>query len=267
MTSDDLIWVGATPLGSDEMEKFRKDLILRRTVLWVPTGLILAMGLLFFFELPLSELESVATLLFAFFVGIILGRLSGNQRYRQIRDALLDGLDVAPLLQQEGRGIASRVLGMPGGADILDVLMRPHEGGALSKERDKWGRVVYKTRGEDPKGPAEGSGADTIDARMPRIDAMTPRPEFEGIEGELTRGEKLVQEANVARDLKSQEAWETAEKADPELIEAGVDKLGDLVAKGHDFGEGGDFPVAPTRVEPNTPPPLPSELDDDSSLD
>ena len=267
MTSDDLIWVGATPLGSDEMEKFRKDLILRRTVLWVPTGLILAMGLLFFFELPLSELESVATLLFAFFVGIILGRLSGNQRYRQIRDALLDGLDVAPLLQQEGKGIASRVLGMPGGADILDVLMRPHEGGALSKERDKWGRVVYKTRGEDPKGPAEGSGADTIDARMPRIDAMTPRPEFEGIEGELTRGEKLVQEANVARDLKSQEAWETAEKADPELIEAGVDKLGDLVAKGHDFGEGGDFPVAPTRVEPNTPPPLPSELDDDSSLD
>ena len=267
MASDDLIWVGATPLGSDEMERFRKDLILRRTVLWVPTGLILAMGLLFYFELPLAELESVATLLFSFFVGIILGRVSGNQRYRQIRDALLDGLDVAPLLQQEGKGIASRVLGMPGGADILDVLMRPHEGGALSKERDKWGRVVYKTRGEDPKGPAEGSGADTIDARMPRIDAMTPRPEFEGIEGELTRGEKLVQEANVARDLKSQEAWETAEKADPELIEAGVDKLGDLVAKGHDFGEGGDFPVAPTRVEPNTPPPLPSELDDDSSLD
>ena len=267
MASDDLIWVGATPLGSDEMERFRKDLILRRTVLWVPTGLILAMGLLFYFELPLSELESVATLLFSFFVGIILGRVSGNQRYRQIRDALLDGLDVAPLLQQEGKGIASRVLGMPGGADILDVLMRPHEGGALSKERDKWGRVVYKTRGEDPRGPAEGSGADTIDSRMPRIDAMTPRPEFDGIEGELTEGEKLVQEANVARDLKSQEAWETAEKADPELIEAGVDKLGDLVAKGHDFGEGGDFPVAPTRVEPNTPPPLPSELDDDSSLD
>ena len=267
MASEDLIWVGATPLGSDEMDRFRKDLILRRTVIWVPTGLILAMGLLFYFELPLSELESVATLLFSFFVGIILGRVSGNQRYRQIRDALLDGLDVAPLLQQEGKGIASRVLGMPGGADILDVLMRPHEGGALSKERDKWGRVVYKTRGEDPRGPAEGSGADTIDSRMPRIDAMTPRPEFDGIEGELTEGEKLVQEANVARDLKSQEAWETAEKADPELIEAGVDKLGDLVAKGHDFGEGGDFPVAPTRVEPNTPPPLPSELDEDSSLD
>lgn len=267
MTSDDLIWVGAAPLSSDEMERFRKDLVLRRTVLWVPTGLILAMGLLFFFELPLSEIESVATLLFAFFVGLFLGRVSGNQRYRQIRDALLDGMDVAPLLQQEGRAIASRVLGMPGGADILDVLMRPQEGGALSKERDKWGRVVYKTRGEDPRGPAEGAGADTIDSRMPRIDAMTPRPEFEGIEGELTEGEKLVREANVARDLKSQEAWEAAEKSDPELIEAGVEKLGDLVAKGHDFGEGGDFPVAPTRADPNTPPPSPPERDEDSSLD
>ena len=267
MSSDDLIWVGAAPLSSDEMERFRKDLVLRRTVLWVPTGLILAMGLLFYFELPLSEMESVATLLFAFFVGLFLGRLSGNQRYRQIRDALLDGMDVAPLLQQEGRAIASRVLGMPGGADILDVLMRPQEGGALSKERDKWGRVVYKTRGEDPRGPAEGAGADTIDSRMPRIDAMTPRPEFDGIEGELTEGEKLVREANVARDLKSQEAWEAAEKADPELIEAGVEKLGDLVGKGHDFGEGGNFPVAPTRADPNTPPPSLPEHDEDSSLD
>ena len=267
MASDDLNWVGAAPLSSDDMERFRKGLILRRMVLWVPTGLILAMGLLFYFELPLSELESVATLLFAFFVGVFLGRVSGNQRYRQIRDALLEGMDVAPLLQQEGKGIASRVLGMPGGADILDVLMRPQEGGALSKERDKWGRVVYKTRGEDPRGPAEGSGADTIDSRMPRIDAMTPRPEFEGLEGELTEGEKLVQEANTARDLKSQESWEAAEKSDPGLIEAGVEKLGDLVAKGHDFGEGGDFPRAPTRAEPNTPPPSSSEPDEDLSLD
>ena len=267
MASDNLIWVGAAPLSSDDMEKFRKDLILRRTVLWVPTGLLLAMGLLFYFELPLSEMESIATLLFSFFVGMFLGRLSGNQRYKQIRDALLDGLNVAPLLQQEGRGIASRVLGMPGGTDILDVLMRPQEGGVLSKEKDKWGRVVYKTRGEDPRGPAEGSGADTIDSRMPRIDAMTPRPEFEGLEGELTEGEKLVQEANIARDLKSQEAWDSAEKTDSDLIEAGVEKLGDLVAKGHDFGKGGDFPVAPTRAEPNTPPPSPSELDEDSSQD
>ena len=166
-------------------------------------------------------------------------------------------MNVTPLLQQEGRGITARFLGMPGGADILDVLMRPDESGVLSKEQDEWGRVVYKTRGRDPKGPAEGSGADTIDSRMPRIDAMTPRPEFEGIEGELTEGEKLVAEANMARDEKAQEAWETAESQDPDLVEAGVEKLGDLVAKGHFSGAGGgdDFPEAPTRAAPNTPLP------------
>ena len=233
MASGDLVWVGAAPLGADEMKRLRKDLILQRTVLWVPTGLLLAILMLFLSKLSLSSPESILTLSFAFFVGLILGRISGNQRFSQIQNALLEGLDIAPMLHQEGRGITARFLGMPGGSDILDVLMRPQEGGALSKEKDEWGRVVYKTRGVDPKGPAEGSGADTIDSRMPRIDAMSPRPEFEGLEGELTKGEKLREEANIVRDEKSQKAWKESEEADADLIEAGVEKLGDLVAKGH----------------------------------
>lgn len=267
MTSGDLVWVGAAPLGAREMKRLRRDLILQRTVLWVPTGLIISMLMLFLFNLPLSTPESILTLLFAFVVGIGLGRISGNQRYKHIQNALLEGLDIAPMLHQEGRGITARFLGMPGGADILDVLMRPQEGGVLSKEKDQWGRVVYKTRGEDPRGPAEGSGADTIDSRMPRIDAMEPRPEFDGLEGELTKGEKLREEANVARDVKSQEAWELSETSDPELIEAGVEKLGDLVAQGHEFEGGGDFPQSPTRSAPNTPLPSLPERDEDSPQD
>ena len=104
---------------------------------------------------------------------------------------------------------------------------------------------------------------------MPRIDAMTPRPEFEGLEGELTKGEKLIEEANVARDEKAQKAWTESEETDTDLIEAGVEKLGDLVAQGH-FAEnesGEEFPRAPKLESPNTPPPSPPELDDDSSLD
>ena len=233
MASGDLVWVGAAPLGADEMKRLRRDLILQRTVLWVPTGLLIAMLMLFLSKLSLSSPESILTLSFAFFVGLILGRVSGNQRFSDIQNALLEGLDIAPMLHQEGRGITARFLGMPGGPDILDVLMRPQEGGALSKEKDEWGRVVYKTRAADPKGPAEGSGADTIDSRMPRIDAMTPRPEFEGLEGELTKGEKLREEANIVRDEKAQKAWQESEEADTDLIEAGVEKLGDLVAKGH----------------------------------
>ena len=269
MSSDDLIWVGSAPLSPEDMRRLRRDLILQRTVLWVPTSLILSISMLFYAGLKLSEPESIATVAISFFAALLLARKSGYQRYRQIRTGLISGMNVTPLLQQEGRGITARFLGMPGGADILDVLMRPDESGVLSKEQDEWGRVVYKTRGRDPKGPAEGSGADTIDSRMPRIDAMTPRPEFEGIEGELTEGEKLVAEANTARDEKAQEAWKLAEEQDPDLVEAGVEKLGDLVAKGHfsGGGVGGDFPEAPTRAAPNTPPPSLPTRDEGQSQD
>ena len=255
MSSDDLIWVGSAPLSSEEMGRLRRDLILQRAVLWVPTGLILSISMLFISGLELSAPESIATVSISFLAALLFARKSGNHRYRLIRNGLISGMNVTPLLQQESRGIAARVLGVPGGADILDVLMRPEKGGALSKEQDEWGRVVYKTRGRDPKGPAEGSGADTIDARMPRIDA--------------TEGEKLMAEANVARDERAQEAWEIAESQDPDLIEAGVEKLGDLVAARH-FSEiegGGDFPEAPTRAAPNTPPPSLPTRDEDPSQD
>ena len=98
---------------------------------------------------------------------------------------------------------------------------------------------------------------------MPRIDGMTPRPEYEGLEGELTEGEKLIEEANVVRDEKAQKAWQESEEADADLIEAGVEKLGDLVAQGHDFGEGGNFPEAPKLDPPNTPEPSQKETEDD----
>ena len=265
MSRGDLVWVGAAPLGADEMEKLRRGLILQRTVVWIPTGLILAMLLLYFFKLSLSSPESILTLSFTILVGLVLGRISGRQRYTQFQNALLEGLDIAPMLHEEGRTFAARVLGMPGGPDILDVLMRPHEGGALAKEKDKWGRVVYKTRAEDPKGPAEGSGSDTIDAGMPRIDAMTPRPEFEGLEGELTKGEKLIEEANVVRDEKAHKAWQESEESDTELVEAGVEKLGDLVAQGHFSEKDGDeeFPEAPKLDPPNSPQPSQKETEKD----
>ena len=265
MSDEDLAWVGAAPLGKEEMERLRKDLITQRTVIWVPLGFLVALSLLYFFERNLAEPEAILTLAFTMIIGVIFGRVSGKQRYAQIQNAMMDGLDIAPLLEEEGRGMAARVLGMPGGTDVLDVVMRPEKGGVMAKEKDKWGRVVYKTRGMDPKGPAEGSGADTIDSSMPRVDAMTPRPEFEGLEDDLTAGEQLVEEANIVKDVKAQEAWERAESSDPDLIEAGVSKLGDLIGTGH-FSEqmqNEEFPVAPTRADPNTPPPSLPTRDED----
>lgn len=103
------------------------------------------------------------------------------------------------------------------------------------KTTDKQGRLIYKTRGKDPKGPASGIGADTFGEIVNRVDAMTARPELEGIEGPLTKSEKLVEKANEIAAEKALKEWAEAEANDPDLIEAGVEKLGDLVASGH-FG-------------------------------
>ena len=62
---------------------------------------------------------------------------------------------------------------------------------------------------------------------------MDPRPEFDDLEGELTRAEETVAEADLIAAERAQKRWEKQEQEDPELIEAGVEKLGDLVAKGH----------------------------------
>ena len=89
MSSDDLVWVGAAPLDSEDMNRLRRDLILQRTLLWVPTGFVIAIILLFLFKLPLSAPESILTLVFTFFIGLGFGRMSGNQRFNQIKDALI----------------------------------------------------------------------------------------------------------------------------------------------------------------------------------
>jgi hypothetical protein len=269
MAGEDLDWVGSAPLDPEVMKTLQRDLIVRRILLWVPGGLILSLVILFNLGISLRSNEAITLFAIVFIIGIVIGRSSGRSRFDRIQSALVEGMDIAPLLEEEEKHITSRILGLPGGQDILDVIMRPREGGALAKHKDKWGRVVYTTRAADPKGPAEGGGADTIDSRMPRIDAMTSRPEFEGIEGELSEGEKLVEEADELRDQAAQKDWGASEAADTELIEAGVEKLGDLVATGH-FSTTpveSDFPEAPKRASPNKNPPSQLEQDEDSSQD
>ncbi len=105
----------------------------------------------------------------------------------------------------------------------------------LAKEVSSSGGAIYKTRGKDPNGVALGGGADTFDSNMPTIDGMELKIEHKGLEAELERSTVIKVEAdNIAAEI-SQTSWETAERNDPELIEAGVERLGDLVGQGH-FG-------------------------------
>ena len=117
----------------------------------------------------------------------------------------------------------------------VDQIINNVSNDPLAKEVSSTGGAIYKTRGKDPKGVAFGGGADTFDTNMPTIDGMELKIEHEGLEGELDRSTLIKVEAdNIAAEL-SQTSWESAERNDPELIEVGVERLGDLVGQGH-FG-------------------------------
>lgn len=118
---------------------------------------------------------------------------------------------------------------------VVDRIIEDAPDNPLQKTMSPSGGAVYMTRGRDPKGVAEGGGADTFDPRNPQIDGMDLRPEHEGLEGELRKSHEVKIEADEIVADDAQKAWEEAEKNDPELIEAGVERLGDLVGTGH-FG-------------------------------
>ena len=156
---------------------------------------------------------------------------------RLVDDILEGRATVTELLEQysgDPSTFIDSIMNLAGTTSALETLLEGRgESGELAKELDKWGRTVYSTRGKDPRGPAKGKGADTFEKSLARVDAMTPHPELEGLEGELTKSEKIVEEANIIAAEDAQKRWERSEANDPELIEAGVTKLGDLVARGH----------------------------------
>ena len=64
------------------------------------------------------------------------------------------------------------------------------------------------------------------------MDPNLHEDEYLGLEGELRVSERLVEEANQQYAEQAQQQWEVAEARDLDNIEAGVKRLGDLVASG-----------------------------------
>ena len=89
-----------------------------------------------------------------------------------------------------------------------------------------------RTRGTDEKGPAFDKAEARVDTTLVRVDPSLHEGDYEGLEGDLKVSEKLVEEANQQYAAVAQRQWEAAEKNDVDLIEAGVERLGDLVASG-----------------------------------
>ncbi|MGB1679014.1 MAG: hypothetical protein ACPHFV_03115 [Poseidonia sp.] len=92
--------------------------------------------------------------------------------------------------------------------------------------------TYLRTRGTDEKGPAFDKAEGRVDPTLLRVDPSLHEADYEGLEGDLEVSEKLVEEANQYYAAVAQRQWEAAEKNDVDLVEAGVERLGDLVASG-----------------------------------
>lgn len=86
-----------------------------------------------------------------------------------------------------------------------------------------------RTRGADPAGPDWGKTDFKLGHEPVRRDAIAEGTKYSGMEGDLTSGEKMVADANSKYAKMAQKRWEIAEANDSDLIEYGVEKLGDLV--------------------------------------
>jgi hypothetical protein len=90
-------------------------------------------------------------------------------------------------------------------------------------------KTQRRNRGSDEKGFTSGRTDSQLDVSQVRRDSSLSESAYQGLEGDLRPSELLVNEANVRYEEKAQQRWQEAESKDSDLIEAGVERLGDLV--------------------------------------
>ena len=90
-------------------------------------------------------------------------------------------------------------------------------------------KTQRRMRGSDEKGFTSGKTVSPLDSARKRRDASLSDPMYVGLEDDLRPSELLVSQANERYEQRAQERWDAAESADQDLIEAGVERLGDLV--------------------------------------
>ena len=95
-----------------------------------------------------------------------------------------------------------------------------------------------RTRGKDARGFTGGVIESELDGEQ-AIRPVSKEDQYSELEQALTITERVKAEADKRYAEHAQQRWEEAERNDPDLIEAGVTRLGDLVAtdyfeKNHD---------------------------------
>ena len=147
------------------------------------------------------------------FTVLLLVNTANHRKALQREESLLRLLEVN-LDLFEGHSYRERLI-LAAQTDTFDELQVRKNKGAV--------------RGQDDKGFTGGQKAQPLDTNANRRDASHSDGEYEGLEGELRRSEHLVNEANTRYEKKANEQWQASESSDADLIEAGVERLGDLV--------------------------------------
>lgn len=88
-----------------------------------------------------------------------------------------------------------------------------------------------RSRGGDEKGPSFGDKTSKFSTDKSRIDAFENK-QYDNIESTNTQTEVLVDMADKQYAKDAAKQWTDSEKKDPDLIEAGVENLGDLLKTG-----------------------------------
>jgi hypothetical protein len=102
-----------------------------------------------------------------------------------------------------------------------------------------------RTRGGDERGFTGGVIESDLDEEQ-AIRPVSNHDQYEDLEQELTIAEQVKAEADQRYAEHAQQRWEEAERNDPDLIEAGVTRLGDLVAT--DYFEKNHDPEAVSKL-------------------
>ena len=139
--------------------------------------------------------------------------VSSKRKAFERQEALFMLLEVAPeILEQSNR---------------MDVAFQAAKTGNIQSIQVS--KTQRRNRGSDEKGFTSGIIESQLDKSQTRRDSALSESTYQGLEDDLRPSELLVNEANVQYQKIAQQKWNEAESKDKDLIEAGVERLGDLV--------------------------------------
>ena len=99
------------------------------------------------------------------------------------------------------------------------------------KESSFVNKEYLRNRGQDEKGPSFHHN-DSLFSIKKTIVVPVSNEEYQNLDSDITKGEKLVKSADIIYFETAKVQWEKSENEDQDIIEAGVDSLGELVKSG-----------------------------------